>query len=193
MASRSRTSPPPNASPPQRHPDAPAPGERIASHYPDCFGCGPDHPTGLHMQLTAGPDCSIVASFVVTEHHQGAPGLAHGGLLTAAFDEALGTVTWLLRVPAVTVHLEVDFRRPVPVGSTLVIDAECTAVAGRKIYSQATGRLGDAAGPVAVEARSVFVSVPLEHFRTYGRPEDIERYVASVAGDQVVHAFEVNP
>jgi len=145
------------------------------------------------MQLTAGPGCSIVASFVVTEHHQGAPGLAHGGLLTAAFDEALGTVTWLLRVPAVTVHLEVDFRRPVPVGSTLVIDAECMAVAGRRIYSQATGRLGDAEGPVAVEARSVFAAVPLEHFRTHGRPEDIERYVASAAGDQVVHAFEVNP
>ena len=193
MTSRGRVQPPEHAVAPTRHPDAPAPGEPIASHYRDCFGCGPDHPTGLHMQLTAGAQCSIRAQFVVSEHHQGAPGLAHGGLLTVAFDEALGTVTWLLRVPAVTAHLEVDFRAPVPVGSTLVIDAACTAVAGRKIYSRATGRLGGDDGPVAVEARSVFVSVPLEHFRAHGRPEDIARYVASADGDEVVHAFEVNP
>jgi acyl-coenzyme A thioesterase PaaI-like protein len=145
------------------------------------------------MQLTAGDGCSIRARFVVTEHHQGAPGLAHGGLLAAAFDEALGTVTWLLRVPAVTAHLEVDFKAPVPVGSTLVIDAVCTAVAGRKIYSAATGRLGAADGPVAVEARSVFVAVPLEHFRSHGRSEDIERYVSSSDSQEIVHAFEVNP
>jgi acyl-coenzyme A thioesterase PaaI-like protein len=188
--------PPAHAQEPVRHADAPAPGETIASHYHDCFGCGPDHPTGLHMQLTAGEGCAIRARFVVTEHHQGAPGLAHGGLLTAAFDEALGTATWMLRLPAVTAHLEVDFAAPVPVGSTLVIDARCTAVAGRKVYSEATGRLvgaGGEPGRVAVVARAVFVIVSLEHFRTHGRPEDIERYMASGRGEEVVHAFEVNP
>lgn len=193
MTTRRSVEPPAHAQPAVRHPDAPAPGEPIGSHYRDCFGCGPDHPTGLHMQLTAAPGCAIQARFVVTDHHQGAPGLAHGGLLTAAFDEALGTATWMLRVPAVTAHLEVDFAAPVPVGSTLVIDAACTAVAGRKVYSEATGRLGDEDGPVAVMARAVFVTVPLEHFRTHGRPEDIDRYMASAQGEEVVHAFEVNP
>jgi acyl-coenzyme A thioesterase PaaI-like protein len=190
---RRSVEPPAHAQPPVRHPDAPAPGEVIASHYRDCFGCGPDHPTGLHMQLTAGEACAIQARFVVTEHHQGAPGLAHGGLLTAAFDEALGTATWMLRLPAVTAHLEVDFAAPVPVGSTLVIDARCSAVAGRKVYSEATGRLTDEDGPIAVLARAVFVTVSLEHFRAHGRPEDIARYMATAQGEEVVHAFEVNP
>lgn len=198
---RPRTDPPEHATPPPRHPDAPPPGAPLGSHYRRCFGCGPEHPTGLHLDLTAGEGCTIQAELRVTEHHQGAPGLAHGGLLAAAFDEALGTVTWLLREPVVTVHLETDYRLPVPVGSVMRIDAECFAMAGRKIYSRATGRLMNAAfgataddpHPIAVEARAVFVTVPLEHFRAYGRAQDIDQFVADSSQEDVHHAFEVNP
>jgi hypothetical protein len=48
-------------------------------------------------------------------------------------------------------------------------------------------------GAVAVEARSVFVSVPLEHFREHGRASDIDSFVASHDETEVLHAFEVNP
>src|SRR4030095_2189962 len=95
-------------------PEAPAPGEPISSHYNRCFGCGDDHPTGLHMHVTAGEGLTISAMFTVTEDHQGAPGLAHGGLLTAAFDEALGSLAWLLRKPMVTVQLGTEVPRAVP-------------------------------------------------------------------------------
>ncbi|MEO8328505.1 MAG: PaaI family thioesterase [Candidatus Nanopelagicales bacterium] len=198
MTARRPTQPPAHAVPPKRHPDAPSPGTALGSHYRQCFGCGPDHPTGLHLALTAGEGCTIHAALTVTEHHQGAPGLAHGGLLAAAFDEALGTVTWLLRVPVVTVHLETDYRTPVPVGSVVGIEAECFAVAGRKIYSRAVGRImsgdnADIPGPISVEARGVFVSVPLEHFRSHGRAADIDAFVASSDREDVLHAFEVAP
>lgn len=188
--------PPKHAVPPQRHVDAPPPGTLLGSHYRQCFGCGPDHPTGLHLTVTAGEGCTTHAKLHVTEHHQGAPGLAHGGLLAAALDESLGAVTWLLRVPVVTVHLETNYRQPVPVGSTLLLEAECFAAAGRKIYSRATGCLADAdgkPGEVAVEARSVFVSVPLEHFRQHARATDVANFVASHDETEVRHAFEINP
>ena len=87
------TDPPSSATLPPRHPGAPAPGEEIASHYPRCFGCGLEHLTGLHMQVFATEGLGISAEFEVTDHHQGAPGIAHGGLLAAAFDEALGRST----------------------------------------------------------------------------------------------------
>jgi hypothetical protein len=51
-------------------------------------------------------------------------------LLTAAIDEILGSLNWLLAGPAVTGRLECDFRRPVPVGSRLHIDAEVVGVDG---------------------------------------------------------------
>jgi len=111
----------------------------------------------------------VHSRFLVTEAHQGAPGLAHGGLLACAFDEALGTAVGnLLHQPAVTGRLETDFRKPVPVGSTLYIDTALDGTAGRKIYANAEGRLDAPDGPLAVSAHALFVIVEFDHFTTHG-------------------------
>lgn len=162
------TSPPADAVIPRRSPLGPAPGESIASHYRWCIGCGTDHPTGLHIRITAGDGLSVLGVFTVSEHHQGAPGLAHGGLLTTALDEILGSLNWLLAGPAVTGRLEVDFRRPVPVGTELYVGAEVVGVLGRKVFTKAVGRIGGLDGPVAVSAAALFIQVPLEHFVEHG-------------------------
>jgi acyl-coenzyme A thioesterase PaaI-like protein len=187
------TTPPDDAVLPGRHPDAPAPGEPIPAHYRWCVGCGDDHPSGLHMQVTAGEGLSLTATFLVGELHQGAPGLAHGGMLALAFDEALGALNWLLRKPAVTGRLETDFRRPVPVGETLHIRAEITGMSGRKVFTRAEGRLGSPQGPVAVTAAALFVIVGLEHFVDHGRAADVQAALSErgiLAGED---RFEVNP
>ena len=135
------TTPPEGATLPERHPLAPAVGTQIPSHFGHCFGCGQLHPTGLHLVARAGTALDLTAEFTVSENHQGAPGLAHGGLLSLAFDEALGKLMWLLRAPAVTARLETDFLRPVPMGSTLHISARITGQVSRKVYCEAEGRL----------------------------------------------------
>jgi len=178
---------------PPRHPDAPAPGQQIASHYHLCVGCGLDHPTGLRVVVTAGDGLTLSGSFTVTEDHQGAPGLAHGGMLTLAFDEVLGSLIWLVGVPAVTGHLETDFRRPVPVGTTLHITAQVDGQSGRKLYVSAAGRADAPDGPVAVRANAVFVIVGAEHFVAHGRPEDVDAALARDDVRRVARAFEVNP
>jgi uncharacterized protein (TIGR00369 family) len=159
--------PPPDASAPERSADAPAPGTVLPPHYSSCFGCGADHPTGLHLSVTVAEGVAVNAVFRVADAHQGAPGLAHGGVLATAADEALGFLNWLLRRPAVTARLEVDYLRPVPVGTDLHLRAECTAVAGRKTYVSCEGRLDSTAGPVALRAAGLFVAVPIEHFRRH--------------------------
>ena len=100
------TVPPEGSIIPERHPLAPPVGTKIPSHFGHCFGCGHLHPTGLHLVAYSGEGANITATFTVTENHQGAPGLAHGGLLSLAFDEALGKLMWLIRSPAVTGRLE---------------------------------------------------------------------------------------
>jgi len=185
--------PPPDASAPVRHPDAPAPGEVLGAHYDQCFGCGEAQPHGLHVQARAGDGVSVTAEFTVQPAHQGAPGLAHGGVLATALDETLGSLAWLLQTIAVTGRLETDFVRPVPVGSTLFLDARVTAVAGRKIYATATGRIGAPDGPVAVRADALFVEVKLEHFTNNGRPEEVNAAMADPDQVRVARAFEVNP
>ncbi|ARP72739.1 thioesterase [Streptomyces pluripotens] len=185
--------PPADAVQPVRHPDAPAPGELLGAHYEHCFGCGPGQPHGLHLAARAGDGVSLTAEFTVQPAHQGAPGLAHGGVLATALDETLGSLNWLLRTIAVTGRLETDFVRPVPVGTTLHLEAEVTAVAGRKIYSSATGRIGGPDGPVAVRADALFIEVKVDHFIDHGRKDEIQAVMDDPDQIRRTRAFEVNP
>nr|WP_202448842.1 PaaI family thioesterase [Streptomyces sp. SID2999] len=185
--------PPADAQPPVRHPDAPAPGEPLGAHYEHCFGCGPGQPHGLHLEARAGDGVSLTAEFTVQPAHQGAPGLAHGGVLATALDETLGSLNWLLRTIAVTGRLETDFVAPVPVGTVLHLEAEVTAVAGRKIYSRATGRIGGPEGPVAVRAEALFIEVKVDHFTEHGREQEIQAAMSDPDQIRRSRAFEVNP
>ena len=183
--------PPQDAVAPVRHPGAPAPGTLIDPHYEHCFGCGPQQPHGLHLAATAGPGVEVFAGFTVGPAHQGGPGLAHGGVLVAAMDDALGTLNWLLHTASVTARLETDFVRPVPVGATLHIHTWVDAVAGRKIYCRGEGRLEGPDGPLAISARALFVQVELDHFTTHGRPEDIKAAMENPDLFKRARAFEV--
>lgn len=104
--------------------------------------------------------------------------MAHGGVLTTALDEVLGSLNWLLGMPAVTARLAVDFRRPVPVTSTLQIHAWITGQVGRRVFTEAQGTLAtDGEGVLAVQATAVFVQVPIEHFLANGNATDVERAI----------------
>ena len=185
----------PEGSPiPERHPMAPVAGSKIPSHFGHCFGCGELHPTGLHLVALAGSGLDITAEFTVNENHQGAPGLAHGGLLSLAFDEALGKLMWLLRAPAVTGRLETDFIKPVPMGTTLHITAEITGQVNRKVYTSAIGRLNSPDGEIAVRAAALYIIVPMDHFMNNAPKE----YLAQMAKTPELMAFvdptfEINP
>ncbi len=166
--------PPPGCALPARPQDAPPPGSALISHYGACMGCGTDHPTGLRMQVVAGEGLTVAGRFTVTEDHQGAPGLAHGGLVALAMDEVLGGLGWLLRRPMVTGRLHVEFVRPVRVGESLALSARVDGVDGRRIFCSGLAREGTDEGPVAARAFAVFVAVPLEHFRRHGRAADVD-------------------
>ncbi|NCZ56824.1 MAG: PaaI family thioesterase [Actinobacteria bacterium] len=185
MSRVASTTPPEGAVIPERHPEAPATGSKIPSHFAHCFGCGEKHPTGLHLVAHVGNAMNITAEFVVSENHQGAPGLAHGGLLSLAFDEALGKLMWLLRAPAVTARLETDFMKPVPMGSKLYISAEITGQVNRKVYCSAVGRLNSPDGEIAVRAAALFVIVPMSHFLQNAPAE----YLEAIAKTPEVLAF----
>jgi acyl-coenzyme A thioesterase PaaI-like protein len=184
--------PPAGAKIPDRHPAAPAPGTLLGSHNPDCYGCGASHPAGLHLIAYSGEGMTITAKFNVTDLHQGAPGLAHGGLLSCAFDEALGKLMWLVRQPAVTGKLETSFLAPVPVGTTLFIQAEIVGQEGRKIFCRAEGRIGSDQGMLAVEAAAIFIVVPMEHFIT-NAPEGFRDLLVGRTDLSIDTEFEINP
>ena len=191
---RGPTDPPVDAVMPTRHPDSPQPGEALGTHYAQCFGCGEDRPDGLHLRVEAGEGVSVAAKFEVAPAHQGAPGLIHGGLLATAFDEVMGSVSWLLRIPAVTGRLETDYLRPVPVGRIVHFRAWCIGQAGRKLYYRADARLDDPRdGVLVAKAAALFVAVKLEHFVNNGRSEEVQAVLGDPQRYRSLKAFELNP
>lgn len=170
------TTPPATAVLPAIPAGAPAAGTRLPPHFSGCFGCGTAHPAGLRLAVTVEEGLAVSAIFDVGELHQGAAGLAHGGLLAAALDDVLGSLLWVLGTPAVTARLETDYLLPVPVGARLHLHGACTGVDGRKIWTRGEARLGGPAGPLVLTAAALFVVVPLEHFAEHGHPDLTRRH-----------------
>lgn len=147
-----------------RHPKAAAPGQVIRMHNPLCFGCGAESAQGLHLEVRASDGFAVETSMRVEPRFEGGPGVIHGGILSTAMDEVMGTVPLLVGPSAVTVHLEVDFVAPVPIGSTLYLRAEILGRQRRKVYVEAIGHLGDSSQPV-VAGHSIFVTIDArQHF-----------------------------
>ena len=94
-------------------------------------------------------------------HHQGAPGIVHGGLVGAALDEACGLLATWHRFPTVTARIAVRFRRPVPINRELRAVATVNASRGRRIEVTAELASGD---DVLAAAEGTFLHVSLEHF-----------------------------
>ncbi len=178
---------PANVEPATRHPDAAAPGTPVPVHNPRCYGCGPEHPAGLRLETVIGEGVTVVGALAVTDQHEGARGLAHGGLLAAAVDEVLGALGWLLLTPMVTGRLLTEYLHPVPVGTSLRIEGRIDGMAGRQVFASA--EVLDEQGRVVMLASAVFVMVPLEHFRRHGRPSSSER----PADDAAAAAVDISP
>jgi acyl-coenzyme A thioesterase PaaI-like protein len=94
-------------------------------------------------------------------HHQGGPGIAHGGIVGAALDEACGLLATWHRFPTVTARIAIRYRRPAPINRPLRVAARVTSDRGRRIEIEAQLRDGE---ELLAEADGTFLHVPLEHF-----------------------------
>ncbi|KAG5932562.1 hypothetical protein E4U53_001264 [Claviceps sorghi] len=106
---------------------------------------------------------SLVSVVFVGEDLCGHPGLVHGGFLATMLDEGLARCCFgaLPHNIGVTANLNIDYRKPTPAGTYLVLRAETTKVDGRKAWVK--GRIESLPGPgetpvVYAEATALFVS-----------------------------------
>lgn len=135
---------------------------RIPPHHdPACWGCG-DNPTGLRLPQPAAEGLTeYEAAFSFGSHHQGGPGIAHGGLVAAALDEAAGLLATWYAFPAVTARIFVRYRRPVPINTEFVLRASLDEARGRRLHIDAAISDGD---EQLAECKAALLHVPLEHF-----------------------------
>jgi acyl-coenzyme A thioesterase PaaI-like protein len=106
----------------------------------------------------------VVGEALLGPAYEGPPGYVHGGMSSLLMDQLLGSAAIAAGLWGMTVRLEVDYRRPVPLSTSLTMRAQVTEAAGRKCV--VTGTIATAAAPdrTLVEARGVFV-MPREELR----------------------------
>jgi acyl-coenzyme A thioesterase PaaI-like protein len=131
----------------------PEPEPRIA-HHDLCFGCGLANPFGLQLELRGAGEGEVRGRFFVKQDHQGPPGLAHGGVLASALDEAMALAVHREAL-AYSARLEIDLREPAPVGAYVEVAARVERSEGRKHWAAAELRGEDSR--LVGSARGVFI------------------------------------
>jgi acyl-coenzyme A thioesterase PaaI-like protein len=134
--------------------------EPLPPHHPNCMGCGDENPAGIGMRMERDGE-RVRGSVTLDRRHEGAPGYAHGGAVSTILDDALGMLLLVVRRPAVTARLEVDFRKPAYIGHPFDVEAWVDEVDGRKLWMRAELR---ESGEVVAAARSLFLEVDPAHF-----------------------------
>jgi acyl-coenzyme A thioesterase PaaI-like protein len=133
----------------------------LPPHYPTCFGCGPESEYGLKVVSRKVGD-EVHATYVFSDKHSGAPGIAHGGAVAALVDDVCGGLLFVVREPAVTRTLNVEYLKPVLVGVTYDLVAKVDRREGRKLFVTCEGR--DAEGTLVFRGGGLFLVVDLAHF-----------------------------
>jgi acyl-coenzyme A thioesterase PaaI-like protein len=144
--------------------------EPLPPHHANCMGCGDQNPAGIGMRMERDGD-RVRGSVTLDRRHEGAPGYAHGGAVSTILDDALGMLLFVLRRPAVTARLEVDFRSPAYLAHPFDVEAWVDLIDGRKLWLCAELREGS---KLVASARSLFIEVKPEHFAR-GVRESAER------------------
>ena len=124
-----------------------------------CFGCGDRNPEGLGIVFEIDGR-RVTGRFSARQVHQGFPGLAHGGIAAAVLDEAMGWAMYAAGAWAMTARMEVKYRRPLPLGEPLALQAEVVRERGR--WLEAEGAIRRATGEMLAQAKGLFVRVPPE-------------------------------
>lgn len=148
-----------------------------------CYGCGPAHPTGLHIQSHWRADgLRVIAHHTPSTQFVGWPGLVYGGLLAMLIDchSNWTAMAWhyraegrepgsLPRIHCVTAHLGIDYLKPTPMGQELQLEAWVEGEVGRKTRVLCEVHAGSV---LTARADSLFVRVDVARLAAQARADD---------------------
>jgi acyl-coenzyme A thioesterase PaaI-like protein len=121
----------------------------------------------------------VVAEATLGVAYEGPPSYLHGGMSALFMDQVLGAAAIAAGLWGMTVHLELDYRRPVPLRTPLIFRGRVLEDAGRKAVVGGTIALAAAPDAPLVEARGVFVAP---------RPDRQEAYFGTITDASGRHA-----
>jgi uncharacterized protein (TIGR00369 family) len=91
--------------------------------YEHCFVCGQENEKGLGIRFQRQGEEGVFATFQPDRHHEGWPGIQHGGVTSAILDEAMAYVTYYMGFVALTAEMRVLFKEPIRIGEPIAISA----------------------------------------------------------------------
>ncbi|MCH7576454.1 MAG: PaaI family thioesterase [Chloroflexi bacterium] len=127
-----------------------------------CFVCDQDNEGGLRQRFFLDDELNrVVAEFVPSADHSGAPNYAHGGVTMAVLDEAMAWAIIAMKERfGLTRKAEVEFIRPVPIGVAHEVQAWVESFEGRSLMARA--ELRNPEGKLCVAASASYIVLTVE-------------------------------
>jgi uncharacterized protein (TIGR00369 family) len=122
-----------------------------------CFGCGEANPTGLQLEFLLAADGTVVCPVTIPDSFEGHPGYLHGGIIATLLDETMSKSVRAQGLTAMTRHMEVDYRLPVPSGTPIRMEGRIVRSEGRKHWVEA--HVLDGEGKSLAHGKGLFVEV----------------------------------
>jgi len=105
-----------------------------------CFACGRNNPRGLKLEFKLDKENCLTTEFRFTKEHQGYKDIVHGGIIALILDEVMGNLSWKLGKNAIGAQIDVRFKRPTSVGSTLYFKGWIEKEERNIVYMKAEAR-----------------------------------------------------
>jgi acyl-coenzyme A thioesterase PaaI-like protein len=109
-------------------------------------------------------DLTVVCRTSIPDTFEGPRGFLHGGIIATLLDEAMSKANRHRNIVAMTRHMSIDYRRPVPLKINLILEGwsakDIQSTSGHKHHCSAEIR--DASGTVLASATGIFIEVTAE-------------------------------
>ncbi len=130
-----------------------------------CFVCGVENAAGLRIKFFDDGPNACRAEVILSDSHQGYPGIAHGGIVATMLDEAAGRAAMSGHPDRFmfTAKIEIRYRQQVPLHRPLTLLARLEKDRGRMATATAEVRLED--GTMAAEATVTLMEIPPDELR----------------------------
>ncbi len=112
---------------------------------------------GLQLEFLLAADESVVCLVSVAGAFPGTYRYVHGGIIATMLDETMSKAVRAHGLTAMTRHMEVDYRRPVPSDTPIRIEGRLLRSEGRKHWTEA--RILDAGGTALALGKGLFIEV----------------------------------
>jgi acyl-coenzyme A thioesterase PaaI-like protein len=120
---------------------------------------GPGNPLAAPLRVDVSAEGRVSARITLGKPYEGPPGLVHGGVIATLLDHVLARAARSAGHGGLTGSLTVHYRRPVPLGVPLVLEARLESVDGRRATARARLVADDDPGTTLAEGEALLVAL----------------------------------